>query len=156
VNLLRKYRLILAVLFLLIFCISIIYKNSLSSSCDEEYRHDATIKFNSNQQLNAELARTESEREKGLGNRSCVRDDQAMLFVFGHSENYDFWMKNMRFPIDIIWVDSHREVTQVTENVSPKTYPKNFTSDQASQYVLEVKAGQAAKLGIISGTKLSW
>ena len=93
--------------------------------------------------LHVFVADTESLREKGLGGRAGLPSDQGMLFVFTKDGTYGFWMKDMRFPIDILWLSSEGTVVHMAQGVSPDTYPQNFTSDKPARYVLELPAGWA-------------
>jgi uncharacterized membrane protein (UPF0127 family) len=132
---------------------AVIHKSS-QDRCGEKYRQDTTLHFNG-RQLAAQTAKSEAEREKGIGGLACMGPDQAMLFVFDKPGFYPFWMKDAHFPIDIVWLSSQKEAVYVADNISPSSYPKSFVSPQAAQYVLELKAGQAAVLNIVSGTKFS-
>lgn len=121
-----------------------------SASCDQEYRDDENIVV-SGEVLRVQLADTSAEINKGLGGKSCIADNQAMLFELGRASEYSFWMKDMKFPIDIIWINSKHEIVQVDAAVSPGTYPKAFASAQPAQFVLELKSGRAADLGLRPG-----
>ncbi|OHA99929.1 MAG: hypothetical protein A3H52_02555 [Candidatus Zambryskibacteria bacterium RIFCSPLOWO2_02_FULL_39_26] len=90
---------------------------------------------------------------KGLSGRMSLDEDQGMLFVFQKPDKYGFWMKDMLFPIDIIWFDQNFKIIHVEKSVSPQTYPKIFTPESNSLYVLEISAGQVQKLGIQIGDK---
>ena len=92
-------------------------------------------------QVFVEIADTSSLREKGLSGHKKLSADQGMLFVFQESQQYGFWMKDMLFPIDIIWFDSNRKIVDVWENATPESYPKIFTPRALSLFVLEVPAG---------------
>jgi uncharacterized membrane protein (UPF0127 family) len=61
---------------------------------------------------------TETEREKGLGGRESLCKTCVTLFVFEKPGQYPFWMKDMRFPIDIVWLLGDK-VVFIAENVSP-------------------------------------
>ncbi len=91
-----------------------------------------------------DLAQTAEERAKGLGGRIDLADYEGMLFVFSHKDLPVFWMKDMKFPIDIIWLNDN-EIVDITENVSaPIEGQENLPLYQPSQkvnYVLEVKSG---------------
>jgi uncharacterized membrane protein (UPF0127 family) len=91
-----------------------------------------------------------------LGGRACIGPDQGMLFTFNKPGQYDFWMKNMKFPIDIVWVNENKMVVSVSPEVEPKTYPKTFTSNKPAKYVLELHAGRAQQLNISEGTNLNF
>ena len=84
-------------------------------------------------------------REKGLSGRESLEENQAMLFTFDYADKYQFWMKDMKFPIDIIWLDENSRIVHIEENVSPDTYPKTSFPPQESLYVLEANAGFSDK-----------
>lgn len=89
---------------------------------------------------------TPETRETGLGNRAGLPQDQAMLFVFEKPDKYEFWMKDMKFPLDMIWLDPNFKVVYIQTNISPDTYPDiTFMPDQDALYVLEANAGFAAQ-----------
>jgi uncharacterized membrane protein (UPF0127 family) len=123
--------------------------------CHAVYRHDTTVKV-TNIYIDAEVATNENQKETGLSNRTCIGENQGMLFVFEKPGNYDFWMKDMKFPIDIVWMNESKTVTEVTPSVYPSTYPKTFTSKNASKYVLELQFGNAQRLNISEGTSLQF
>jgi hypothetical protein len=78
-----------------------------------------------------------------------------MLFVFDTPGRYGFWMKNMKFSIDILWLDSEETVVHIAENVPPcqdDTCPVLMPPSDA-RYVLEIPSGEAAKSGIIISEK---
>ncbi len=97
-------------------------------------------------------AKTPTTREKGLSGRDSLAPDEGLLFIFPTSQVSGFWMKDMKFPIDIIWIDSNRKVVTVAENILPETYPKSFYPTKKAQFVLEVNAGSAKKSGLVEGT----
>ncbi len=86
----------------------------------------------------ADTART---RQLGLSGRSRLSADEGMLFVFPEDGKYAFWMKDMRFSIDIIWLSAAGSIVHITRSVSPDTYPRTFESDTPARYVLELSAG---------------
>ncbi|MDO8514194.1 MAG: DUF192 domain-containing protein [bacterium] len=96
------------------------------------------------QTIKVTVAQTPEERQKGLSGREGLATDEGMLFVFPTDGKYAFWMKDMRFSIDILWLSSDGTIVHLAQNVSPDTYPKNFTSESAARYVLELPAGYAA------------
>jgi uncharacterized membrane protein (UPF0127 family) len=125
------------------------------SLCTAAYRHDLTIKIGDNY-INAEVPENAQKKETGLSGRACIGPDQGMLFVFSKPDKYDFWMKDMKFPIDIVWLNENKMVIDVTPELSPSTYPKTFTSKDLSKYVLELQAGRAQQLNIGEGTQLQF
>ncbi len=108
------------------------------------------------ERLSVEVAATESARQKGLSGRTCIETNEGMFFIFNHLDEYSFWMKDMKFPIDIVWIDSDHKVVTVKPNVSPATYPRSFVSARPAQYVLELQAGRSQSLDIQEGTKVNF
>jgi len=97
-----------------------------------------------------EIADTEPKHEIGLGGKSCISEGTGMLFVYKDisPSNRCFWMKDMKFPIDIVWLDKDKKVIYMKENVQPNSYPEKFCPGKDSQYVLELGAKNAASLGL--------
>ena len=89
------------------------------------------------------VADTPETRQKGLGGRNSLAPDEGMLFIFPQDGEYGFWMKDMKFPIDILWLSSARRVVYMAQSVSPDTYPQTFTPTMPARYVLELPAGYA-------------
>ena len=94
--------------------------------------------------------------EKGLGDRDSLPENEGMLFNFPYSEMYRFWMKDMRFSIDIVWMNDQKQVIWIQSHVSPDTYPQSFGPSVPSKYVLEINSGNANRMGIATGTQLIW
>lgn len=93
-----------------------------------------------------ETAMTEKEREKGLGGRESLCSSCAMLFVFEKPGRYAFWMRDMRFSIDIIWLLEDR-VVFVAEEVSPD-FSGIFDPAVVADRVVEVNAGAAKNINV--------
>jgi uncharacterized membrane protein (UPF0127 family) len=121
--------------------------------CRETYRKDIRVRANG-QNISAQTAKTEPERERGLSGKTCLGPRQGMLFIFDKPAGYPFWMKDMRFNIDIIWISAEKKVVYEQKNLSPATYPRSFTNPDPAQYVLEIAAGQADQLGLKPGLQL--
>lgn len=93
-----------------------------------------------NTELKVEIVSTNEKRAKGLSGRKELKENEGMLFVFDKLAKNYFWMKEMNFPLDIIWFDQNKKIIYLEKNVLPSSYPKSFGSDFDSQYVLEVSA----------------
>lgn len=104
--------------------------------------------------LSYDVAQTPEELAKGLSGRNSLPDNHGLVFVFGYPSVQCFWMKEMRFPIDIIWLNANKEIVHIEQNASPNTYPNAFCPNVDAQYVLEVNAGMAAKLNMNMNQKL--
>ena len=101
--------------------------------------------------INVEIADTEEKRIKGLSGRKALTENEGMLFIFENPGIYYFWMKDMLFWVDIIWIDETGGVLGVAENLSPESYPFTFAPDASVKYVLEVNGGFAKKNSITTG-----
>jgi uncharacterized membrane protein (UPF0127 family) len=98
----------------------------------------------------AELAVSDEERAQGLMFREKLNEDQAMLFLFEVEEVHSFWMKNMRFAIDILWLDSQKKIVHLESRVPPcaKDPCPTYVPASPASFVLEVQAGFAEKHGL--------
>ena len=130
------------------------HSNAVTSACGP-YRTDGTIQING-ARIYTEVAKNSAEFTKGLGDRPCILPDQGMLFSFTKPGRYPFWMKDMKFPIDIIWIAANHKVVAMEINESPSTYPDRFENQAPAQYVLELKANQSKALHIAIGTPVSF
>lgn len=106
--------------------------------------------------LKVELAETKEERVRGLSNKTSLDSARGMLFVYDKPRFVGVWMKDMNFPIDIIWLSSKKEIITYKKNVAPSTYPEAFKPKKPAQYVLETKAGFIDKHAIKIGDKLNF
>jgi uncharacterized membrane protein (UPF0127 family) len=109
----------------------------------------------SGEPFEALVADTDALRERGLGGFKGLGEHQAMIFVFDTPGDYAFWMKDMLFSIDMLWLDQDGEVVSFEESVSPQTYPRSFSPKGYSLYVVELPAGTLARLGVREGDRAS-
>ncbi len=94
-------------------------------------------------EIHALVADTPALQHLGLGGRTGLGSDEGMFFVFPSDKKYSFWMKDMRFSIDMIWISSDARIVYMAENISPETYPTSFAPSSPARYVLEMTAGYA-------------
>lgn len=107
--------------------------------------------------IQIEIADEPQERQLGLSGRNGIDENSGMLFVFDNSSKQNcFWMKDMKFPIDMVWMNREKEVVFIAENISPDTYPKVFCPETDAKYGLELSSGNAKRLQIVNGSKLRW
>ncbi|MDE2041039.1 MAG: DUF192 domain-containing protein [Patescibacteria group bacterium] len=104
----------------------------------------------------AEIASTSDQQELGLGNRASLPADHGMLFVFPHPGDYGFWMKDMHFDLDMVWISSNKKVVAVSHDVPVDSYPAVFYPPLAVSYVLEINADAASRFGIATDTQLAF
>lgn len=102
---------------------------------------------------NIEIANETNERIQGLSGRESLELNKGLLFIFPQEDFHSIWMKDMEFPIDIIWFDSDFKIVDLKMNISPSTYPEIFKPQALSRYVLEVNALEAERAGIKIGSK---
>jgi uncharacterized membrane protein (UPF0127 family) len=102
----------------------------------------------------AVVAYTPAAREQGLSGQVSLKPNTGMLFVFDKPEQACFWMKDMRFNLDILWYDANSRLIYEQQNLSPTTYPRSYCPPMPARYVVEVPAGTAAQLGLSYGDKL--
>ena len=100
------------------------------------------------------IADTDESREQGLSGTPTLAPGTGKLFIFDHPGKYSFWMKDMNYPIDIVWIDEEWKVVSITEAVSPLSYPMTFYPSEPVRYVLEVNAYEAVPLNLSIGTQL--
>ncbi len=100
----------------------------------------------------AQVADTPEKRTKGLSGTYNLRDSQAMLFVFDSDDKWPIWMKDVRYPIDIVWLDKDKKVVYIVKNAPPESYPyESFAPKQDARYVVELAAGTVGKKKIAIG-----
>ncbi len=113
--------------------------------------------------IKVEIADTDAKREKGLSGHALLKDDEGMLFIFDHPSKYGFWMKDMLFPIDIIWMTTSEmgesndlQVVFIEKNAQPSSYPTVFEPSNPANYVLEVNAGFSEKNNLQVGNRVEF
>jgi uncharacterized membrane protein (UPF0127 family) len=108
--------------------------------------------------LQVEVMVKDGDRAMGLMFRPSLPEDHGMLFVFEELGFHGIWMKNCRFPIDILWLDEKLRVVHRYEGAPPcKTEPcPVYEPLQQALYVVELSAGQARREKVSLGTTLSF
>lgn len=106
--------------------------------------------------FSVEVARTRTELERGLSLHIPLLNDQGMLFVFTKEDFHDIWMKDMLFPIDVLWIDSNLRIIYMEKSILPDSYPKIFSPETKNLYVLEIPSGQVDFLNIKIGDKVKF
>lgn len=136
------------VLAVLLFCAYLFYMPQ------SESKLPTTMLTVGQTQLVVELATTNAAREQGLSGRTSLSSGHGMFFVFETPGAWGIWMKDMNFPIDIIWADENGLIVTIEENATPQSYPKSFYPAHLAQYVLEVPAGFAKEHSIAIGQRI--
>lgn len=100
------------------------------------------------------IANDEDELVKGLAGVASLGPQEGKLFDFGAEDKWGIWMKGMKIPIDIVWMNENREVVYIVMNAPPELGDtKTYTPKEPARYVLEIAAGGAAKNGITIGDR---
>lgn len=148
-------KIILLIIFLVIFTSLIGVSLFFIFSKNNEIKDFKDLNINYvkiNEQIIAvELVSDAELQEKGLSDREKLEENTGMLFVFKNSGVHSFWMKDMKFNIDMIWLDEAGKIIFIKKNVSPDSFPETFSSNKDAQYVLEVTAGFSEKNNLQEG-----
>jgi len=100
-----------------------------------------------------ELAVSAAQRETGLMGREFMLADRGMFFIFEEEGEYSFWMKNMKIPLDMVFMDKNLKILSVAKNLEPcrGDFCSLIKAEGKVLYVLEINAGAAEKAGIKKG-----
>ncbi|UCD07373.1 MAG: DUF192 domain-containing protein [Candidatus Aenigmatarchaeota archaeon] len=107
-----------------------------------------------------EIADNSGKRARGLMFRDSLPENQALLMVFPRKGNHKIWLFGMKFPLDLVFLDSSKRVIEIHENVrpmnlSPKTW-KTYCSGKHAKYVLELIPGTVKKTRTVPGDLLDF
>jgi uncharacterized protein len=106
--------------------------------------------------ISVEVVSDAKARERGLSGREGLAEDSGMLFVLDEGRPAAFWMKGMRFPLDLLYFDKNRRLIKILSGLQPCTDCPIYRSPDDTAYVLEVAAGAARKYGIRTGDFLTY
>ena len=110
----------------------------------------------------AELAFEASSRQKGLSDRDYLEQGTGMLFIFEDRSASPFWMFNMRFPLDFIWISDQCAVVDITHSVPVPSknidaeYLKLYTPQYPAAYNFEINAGEAKEFDLKLGERVTF
>jgi len=144
-----RYLFILIVFFVVVF----VAKGSINYLRSNDFPN---VKINDTL-IRIEISDTPEERVMGLSYREKLENDSGMLFIFNEQSERSFWMKNMNFPIDIIWMQGDR-VVRIDKNLPPEgDSPQNhYSSIVPVDHVLEVAAGVTEKNNLKVGDTVKY
>jgi uncharacterized membrane protein (UPF0127 family) len=100
------------------------------------------------------VAQTEPQRVEGLSHVSSLRSDQGMIFTFPLKQQLSFWMKDMKFNLDFVFIEG-KTVVDIREDVSPSTYPALITGVKEGDKAIELPAGQIQQSGLQVGDSIN-
>ncbi|MFA6341035.1 MAG: DUF192 domain-containing protein, partial [Candidatus Paceibacterota bacterium] len=123
----KKRNIITTILAIVLIAIWSVYfsshKGQNTSECGSYSQKEINM---GNKLIKVDIADDDCKRSLGLSGRRSLKDDEGMLFIFDKVGNYGFWMKDMLFPIDIIWADADLNVVGIEKDALPSTYPEVF------------------------------
>jgi hypothetical protein len=110
------------------------------------------------QNFNVTVAISETEQEIGLSETKSIAPNQGMIFLFDKAGYYSFWMKNMKFPTDIIYINNDQIVTIYNDAqiITNQANPKIYSSTGPSDKVLEIQAGLSERYNFKIGDKVKY
>ena len=135
------------IIFALVFIAIILFLSTIT------YKSEVII---NGKVFEVQVADTNYLLEKGLSGRKSLSEDEGMFFIFDKPGKYGFWMKEMKFPIDIIWIDSNFKIIHIEKSVKLDTYPKVFYPPTPAMYVLEILTGQSLKTNLTIGDSVKF
>jgi hypothetical protein len=103
-------------------------------------------------EFRVEVARSESEKARGLMHRRVLGERRGMIFVYDADEHLSFWMKNTKVPLTLAFLARDGEILQV-EELKPLSL-RPATSLRAARYALELPAGSLQRLGVAPGDRV--
>ncbi len=127
---------------------------------DSDFRTDGRLAFlnpdgDTLSTIDIEIAETDEARMRGLMGRRSLPPRSGMFFIMDEADTTGFWMRNTPMPLDIIFVGPDSQVVSIARRTKP--YSDEVISPAAAKkFVVEVRAGQAARLGISESTRITW
>ena len=106
-----------------------------------------------------DLAKTPDQQAKGLSIKNTLNENEGMLFIFDTPKEYSFWMKDMKFPIDIIWISPDNKIVHIEKNLPPCVFfliCTSYSPHANAKYVLEVPSNYTTKNNIGIGDRVDF
>lgn len=152
-----KQILIGAAILILVIFVALFYFQRRSSGGGIMSMFQSSTATVNGQTYKIDVAKTQEEKEVGLSDKTQLADNQGMVFTFDNPGYYSFWMKKMKFPIDIVFIRDNR-IVEVYPNAQPPTSETEslpiYTPLEPADMVLELKAGQADKNNLKKGDEI--
>lgn len=115
-----------------------------------------TVKFDNGVILKTEVADTPQETSQGLMHRDKLNKNTGMLFILSYDGRHSFWMKNVKIPLDILFVNKNMEIVKIHRNVQPceKEPCPTYTSEYPASYAIETDGGWTSYRKIYESMKV--
>ena len=133
----------ICLIFMLLVCL-------VCSALEARQTQFVRIFFPNGSSVTAELATTPEQRQLGLMFREGINSDQGMLLVFEEEDFFAIWMKNMKFSLDLLWIDQEKRIVHIRCDVPPcQAEPcASYSPQIPGKYVLELQAGSVKEIGL--------
>lgn len=130
-------------------------KERIKNIKEPVFKKEGELEFMRNEKepikkIDIEIAENDEERSRGLMYRKSMDDSKGMLFIFENEKPESFWMKNTIIPLDIMFVNSKREIVKIHKNTTPFS-ENSLPSVKPAIYVVEVAGGYTDRYGIKEG-----
>ena len=126
----------------------------------EEQLNTRIVTLPDGAEIRAEVLIKPAEMARGMMYREPLPQGRGLLFVHPKPDYYRYWMSNVKAPLDIIFMDANRQIVEISADTPPcTTKPADcllYGGHQLEQYVLELRAGEAQRLGLHTGQKLGF
>jgi len=126
---------------------------SQSRSVIKEYIYAVEI---GGQTVTVALASTPEQQAQGLSGRSSLKADEGMLFIFDTPGIHPFWMKDMKIPLDIIWLSEDGKIVYIKKDARPELFPESYAPSENAKYVLEVVSGFSEENNLKAGDRVEF
>lgn len=139
-----------------VLSVAVLFSGLFLSGCGNASEHWVEL---NGQRFQVEIADDDGERARGLMFRDRMDANRGMLFIHEREMPLAYWMKNTRLSLDILYFDDERKLVSQQRDVPPCSSGNRcppYPSDAPARYVLELNAGQAAKMGLKDGAELSF
>jgi uncharacterized membrane protein (UPF0127 family) len=133
---------------------SVAYKEIEYVLAQEQKQNQTALVTVGGVNLITSLSTTPDAQSKGLAIRDSLNENEGMLFIFETPQKYSFWMKDMKFPIDIIWINQDGKIVHIEKNLPPCVFLlpcPSYAPKDDSLYVLEVVSNFTNKFNINVG-----
>lgn len=108
-----------------------------------------------NHQFDLEIAKSLSEKSRGLSSRTSLCGNCGMIFVYSNESYYPFWMKDTLIPLDMIWLDKNGRIVTIhtahPQLDTPPTQLKAYRNSDPAQFIIELNAGKSEEIGLNVG-----
>lgn len=152
----KKVIFLYGIVVIILVVLALTQAGRLSSIFNFDLKRSSSAVTINDQTYKVTVVDTDATRQQGLSGKKSLKENEGMLFVFQQKGKYPFWMKDMNFPIDIIFINDDT-ITDITKNAEPNDSADRpqYAPSQDINYVLEVNAGETDKKNVKVGDKVT-